>query len=134
MNYGHGTGHGVGSYLNVHEGPQAISPLTGTQIPLQRGMVLSVEPGLYREGEYGIRIENLVYVEEDESRRWNGEAFLCFEPLTLCPIDRKLIDREILDDHEIDYLNEYHRRVWEALSPHLSGEVLSFLEEAIKPI
>jgi Xaa-Pro aminopeptidase len=131
LDYGHGTGHGVGSYLNVHEGPQAISPTKGLDVPLEERMVISLEPGFYEEGKYGIRTENLAYVVKDRSR---GENFLRFETLTLCPIDLNLVKKELLAAEEIDFLNRYHRRVWDTLSPLLSGDDRTCLQHSTRSI
>ena len=128
LDYGHGTGHGIGSYLNVHEGPQAISPTSGWEAALEPGMILSLEPGCYREGRYGIRIENLAHIVPASG------GFLRFETLTLCPIDTKLIDDVLLTEEETAWLNDYHRRVWEALSPDLDGGTRIWLEKAVKPL
>ncbi|MGB3801067.1 MAG: aminopeptidase P family protein, partial [Lewinella sp.] len=111
LNYGHGTGHGVGFFLNVHEGPAGISPnprSQAAQYPLEPGMVLSNEPGYYLEGEYGIRTENLVVVQEAE-----GEGWLQFETITLFPIERQLIEVDLLSPAQISWLNDYHQMVWE---------------------
>ena len=130
LNYGHGTGHGVGFFLNVHEGPQgfAPSPVTsrGTTV-FEPGMVTSNEPGFYRDGEYGIRIENLVLcVEagENEYGKW-----LKFTDLTLFPIDMRLIQTEQLTEREKDWLNNYHQDVYEALAPHLNAEEKAWMKE-----
>ncbi|MFW5695302.1 MAG: aminopeptidase P family protein [Alkalispirochaeta sp.] len=130
-NYGHGTGHGVGFVLNVHEGPQKIAP-GNSATPLQPGMVLSNEPGLYREGQYGIRIENLMAVE-----RAGGESFgefLSFETLTLCPIDLRLVDAGQLNDAEREWLNEYHRVVREELRSGLNDDDRAWLDHATRPV
>ena len=132
MNYGHGTGHGVGYFLNVHEGPCGISPKVAPQPALAPGMLLSNEPALYREGEYGIRIENLLLVQEKENTAFG--RFLCFETVTLCPIDQRMLEPELLSDQELGWLNRYHERVREALSPGLSGEDLVWLEAATRPV
>jgi Xaa-Pro aminopeptidase len=116
LHYGHGTGHGVGYFLNVHEGPQSISQkLRNTAI--ETGMVHSNEPGLYRAGEYGIRIENLILTVPRFSTPF--AEFYGFETLTLCPLERRLIEPAMLEQRERDWLNAYHRRVWEELSPQL---------------
>ncbi len=134
LNYGHGTGHGVGSYLNVHEGPHAISYYRCIGVPLMPGMVTSNEPGFYLEGEFGIRIENLVYVVPDEESQ-NGEiAFNRFENLTVCPIDTKLVELSLLTEAERDYLNRYHRFVFDTLAPFLSGEELEWLKSATRAL
>ena len=134
LQYGHGTGHGIGSYLNVHEGPQALSYFTGTDVPLEKGMFLSIEPGFYREGDYGIRIENLAYVAQDKERTTDNQEFYQFEIVTLCPIDLSLVNPALLTAAEIGYLNRYHERVQSTLSPYLSGEDLRFLDEACRPL
>jgi Xaa-Pro aminopeptidase len=118
LDYDHGTGHGVGAYLCVHEGPQRISK-RGGDVPLVPGMILSNEPGYYREGEYGIRIENLVLVVERE--KIEGRLFLGFSTLTLAPIDVRLLEPKLLTASDRAWLNHYHGRVMEALSPHLDG-------------
>lgn len=117
-NFAHGTGHGVGSYLSVHEGPQGISPRATT--PLQPGMIVSNEPGYYKAGEYGIRIESLVLVE-DAGKDDKGRDLVKFKTLTMAPIDRNLIDETLLAKYpqELAWLNDYHREVRETLLPHL---------------
>lgn len=119
LDYGHGTGHGVGYCLNVHEGPQAIRPpRSHSQLePLEIGMITSIEPGIYKPGRHGVRIENLVAVVEAETTE-SGE-FLAFETLTLCPIDTRLLDRDLLDDSEVAWLDDYHAMVHERLAPLL---------------
>lgn len=140
QDYAHGTGHGVGAFLGVHEGPQAISPTRCTGAPLEPGNILSNEPGFYREGEYGIRIENLVLVVEDEATRkgaarGKGEArFLRFENLTLCPIDTRLVDVKLLTADERSWLNAYHKAVRETLSPLVEGKARSWLGSATKAV
>ena len=130
LDYDHGTGHGVGVYLGVHEGPQRISKLGGG-VPMEPGMILSNEPGYYKQGAYGIRIENLVVVKEAKSSLAGGERkMMDFETLTLAPIDRALIDADLLSEHERDWLNAYHARVRDTLSPLLTDEVQAWLEEA----
>ena len=131
MNYGHGTGHGVGHFLNVHEGPQNIRMDENPTI-LQPGMIISNEPGLYRKGEYGIRTENLILVVEDQTTDF-GE-FLKFETLTLFPIDSNLIDKALLTDKEILWLNEYHQMVYEKLSPYLNTSEKEWLSRKTKAI
>ncbi|MDC7244742.1 MAG: aminopeptidase P family protein [Sphaerochaetaceae bacterium] len=131
LSYGHGTGHGVGHRLNVHEGPQNISPRT-LQVPLEPGMVLSDEPGLYRKGEYGIRIENLVTVFEEAVTSYG--PFYTFEVLTLCPFERKLIDVSLLNTEEIAMLNAYHGWVYSELSRELNDDQKEWLKEVTLPI
>ena len=130
LDYDHGTGHGVGAYLSVHEGPQRISK-RGPHIPLKAGMVLSIEPGYYKEGEYGIRIENLVTVVPTNEA---GIEMLGFDVLTMAPIDRSLIDLSLLEIPEIKWLNNYHKLVFDALNPHLSDTETTWLTAATAPI
>lgn len=127
QDFDHGTGHGVGSFLSVHEGPQRISKFGTTT--LEEGMILSNEPGYYREGAFGIRIENLVVVEARQEKGFE-RAVLGFETLTLCPIDTRPVIKSQLSRQERDWLNAYHARVEAALSPQLSGKDLAFLKES----
>ncbi|SMO36853.1 Xaa-Pro aminopeptidase [Saccharicrinis carchari] len=131
LNYGHGTGHGVGCFLNVHEGPQDIRP-RDNGVALKIGMITSNEPGLYRAGEYGIRIENLLLVSESHSTEFGD--FFKFQTLTLCPIDLKAIESSLLTYEEKKWLNNYHRSVFEKLSPLLSTELKDWLKEQTKAI
>jgi len=124
LNYGHGTGHGVGCFLCVHEGPQSIRPDQNRTI-LEKGMILSNEPGIYRPGEYGIRIENLLLIREIENN--SESAFLYFETLTLFPIDISAIDGSLMLRNEIDWLNNYHQMVYDRLSPFLSADEKNWL-------
>lgn len=126
LDYEHGTGHGVGSYLNVHEGPQGISRNYGAGVPLMPGMILSNEPGFYKEGEYGIRIESLVSVIEAPGLK----GFHGFETLTLVPLDRNLIDLKLMTESEKEWVNSYHTRVLNVLGPHLDPETKAWLEKA----
>lgn len=129
LNYNHGTGHGVGAFLAVHETPPSISPKGNT--PLEAGMILSNEPGYYANSKFGIRIENLVHIIAHPEY----ENFLSFETLTFAPIDTRLITRELMTDDEINWLNDYHRQVWEKLAPKIADPaVKSWLERATKPI
>ncbi len=129
LSYGHGTGHGVGHFLCVHEGPQNIrTDLNPT--PLQVGMLLSDEPGVYRAGEYGIRIENLVAVKQGE--RTPFANFLEFETLTLYPYDQKLIQWDLLSKDEVDWINAYHQKVEDELTPLLNDEETAWLKEKCK--
>jgi Xaa-Pro aminopeptidase len=134
LNYGHGTGHGIGAYLNVHEGPQAISPARGLGVGLEPGMILSNEPGFYREGKYGIRIENLLLVVRDTSRSRAESPFYSFETLTLCPIDLRLVKKELLTAGESRWLNSYHRRVRRELTPLLDKDQAGWLRRATQTI
>ena len=134
LDYGHGTGHGVGYFLNVHEGPQSISTaLPDPKMAMQPGMITSIEPGLYRAGRWGIRIENLVLNVPWHDNREFAE-FLEFETLTLCPIDTRCIDRALLRADEADWLNRYHVIVRERLAPLLSGAALDWLERRTEPL
>ncbi|MDJ0613517.1 MAG: aminopeptidase P family protein [Rhizobiaceae bacterium] len=130
--YAHGTGHGVGSYMNVHEGPQSISK-RGME-PLVPGMIISNEPGYYVEGQYGIRIENLVIVEEAKTIEGGNTPVHAFETITLCPIDTRLVDATLLTRTELEYLNAYHAQVWDALNGFLQGEERKWLQQATKAI
>ena len=137
VDYGHGTGHGVGSYLSVHEGPQRISKpggaFPGTETPLQEGMILSNEPGYYKAGEFGIRIENLVLVIDAKIDGSEGK-YLTFETLTHVPLDRRLVDKSMLTDREIAWWNDYHAKTREILAPQLEGEDLAWLERECQPL
>ncbi|CFX63711.1 Aminopeptidase [Candidatus Filomicrobium marinum] len=128
LDYDHGTGHGVGSFLSVHEGPASISKAGA--VPLQPGMILSNEPGYYKEGAYGIRIENLVLVQEPKKISSGDREMLSFETLTLAPIDRRLIDPALLTDEERAWLNAYHDRVRKTLSPLVDRETKAWLKAA----
>jgi Xaa-Pro aminopeptidase len=133
LDYGHGTGHGVGYFLNVHEGPQSISKVVpDAHMAMEPGMITSVEPGLYRPGLWGIRIENLVLAVPAGSNEF-GE-FLEFEALTLCPIDTRCIDRSLLRDDEVQWLDAYHASVRERLAPLVSGNALAWLVERTAPL
>ncbi len=134
QDFDHGTGHGVGAFLSVHEGPQRISRLS--DVPLQPGMILSNEPGYYREGAFGIRIENLVVVEEAPALP-GGDAHraqLGFETLTLCPIDRRLVVAAMLSPGERDWLNAYHARVLAEVGPRVPEAARDWLTAACAPI
>jgi Xaa-Pro aminopeptidase len=126
LNYGHGTGHGVGFCLNVHEGPQNIGPGPNSQTVLEPGMLLSDEPGIYREGRYGIRIENLILCVEEGGTEFG--KFLGFRTMSLCYIDKELIAPALLDNTEIMWLNSYHSSVYEKISPFLSDQEREFLK------
>jgi Xaa-Pro aminopeptidase len=128
IDYGHGTGHGVGFFLNVHEGPQSISATTMPEphTAMEPGMITSIEPGIYRPGRWGIRIENLVLNRSFDTTEF-GE-YLCFETLTLCPIDTRCLDLALLRPDEIAWLNDYHATVRGRLAPHLAGAALAWLD------
>lgn len=129
ITYNHGTGHGVGAFLGVHEGPIGFSPRY--PLPLEPGQILSNEPGYYKTNGYGIRTENMVLVVESDV----GEGkFLELETLTLCPIDLRLLDESLLLPHEREWLNTYHKRVFREIGPSLKGEVKAWLKEATRQI
>ncbi|MBO3097580.1 aminopeptidase P family protein [Gelidibacter pelagius] len=128
--FNHGTGHGVGSFLNVHEGPQSIRKDLNP-VELRAGMVLSNEPGYYVEGKYGIRHENLILIKTWKTNEWN--TFYEFETLTLCPFFKNIIVEEMLSQEEIEWINNYHRMVSEKLGPHLDGEVKTWFESLVTP-
>ena len=137
LDYAHGTGHGVGSFLSVHEGPQRIAKAAGGQAgtgqELLPGMILSNEPGYYKAGEYGIRTENLVLVERREIPGMEGEYF-GFETLTFAPIDRALVACALLTRDEVAWWNAYHARVTAVLAPQLDGAALDWLQEQCRPL
>jgi Xaa-Pro aminopeptidase len=128
LDYDHGTGHGVGSYLGVHEGPHRISKMPNT-VALQPGMIVSNEPGFYRDGEYGIRIENLQVVTPAAAIPGGERPMLGFEQLTLAPIDRRLIVKALLSPEEITQLNAYHARVLDVVWPLVEEPVRAWLAE-----
>ena len=137
LDYDHVTGHGVGAYLGVHEGPQRISPVGSSQPggdePLKAGMFLSNEPGYYKTGEYGIRIENLVAVKEAKIEGAD-RRYLEFETLTLAPIDINAIDVGLLTEAEKTWLNAYHARVREVVAPQVDAATRTWRTEATTPI
>ena len=128
LDYDHGTGHGVGSYLSVHEGPQSISK--AGMVALEPGMICSNEPGYYKAGAYGIRIENLVLVSEPETPPGADRETLSFETLTLCPIDRRLVVPEMLSPAERAWLDAYHARVRDSVGPLVDKETRAWLAQA----
>lgn len=130
-NYLHGTGHGVGAHLCVHEGPQQIR-MEYVPTALKAGMTITDEPGVYLAGRFGVRIENVLLIVGGDSTECGN--FLRMEPLTLCPIDTTVIDRWLLDDYEVEWLNDYHRRVYEELAPHLADDERQWLSEATAAI
>ncbi len=132
LDYKCGTGHGVGCYLNVHEGPQNFSQHKRSDTPFEPGMILTIEPGVYKEGRHGIRTENMVVVEED--RETESGSFYRFRTLTLCPIDTTPLKLELLSAAEIEWLNDYHKTVFEKLSPHLDADEAAWLEAKTRPI
>ncbi|HSH19968.1 MAG TPA: M24B family metallopeptidase [Draconibacterium sp.] len=131
MNYGHGTGHGVGHFLNVHEGPMSIRQ-EYNEHKIEPGMVMSNEPAFYREGEYGIRTENMMVCVVKEITEFGH--FLGFETLTLCPIDTNLIKLELISVKEKNWLNKYHKEVRQLLKPILKNELHGFLDELTREI
>jgi Xaa-Pro aminopeptidase len=137
LDYDHGTGHGVGSYLSVHEGPQRISKAPNN-VELKPGMVISNEPGYYKAGKYGIRIENLVAVRKATSPltglNSDLDNFLCFETLTLAPIDRSLILKNLLNKEDTQWLNNYHKTVRNSLEPLVGKEIKEWLQKATEDI
>jgi Xaa-Pro aminopeptidase len=130
QNYGHGTGHGIGTYLNVHEGPHAISAQRCTGIALEPGMITTIEPGIYTEDRFGIRLENVVLVTIDEKNSKGDSIFYKFETLTLCPIDLDLVKTDMLTREEMNWLNNYHKKVRATLSPLLNKEEKAWLKKA----
>jgi len=122
LDYQHGTGHGVGYFLNVHEGPQAISKYNSVKI--KEGMIISNEPGYYEKNKFGIRIENLIYVKKIKNR-------LKFENLTFAPIEKNLINYELLKKNEKKYLNEYHKKIYLVLNPYLNKNERKWLKSFI---
>ena len=131
INFNHGTGHGVGHVLNVHEGPQRIAT-AGNEYPMEVGMVTSDEPGIYISGSHGIRIESIMVCVEDEMNEFG--QFLKFDNLTVVPIDTRPVDKSLLSDDEIAWLNDYNKMCYEKLSPYLSGHDLEYLREQCKEI
>jgi Xaa-Pro aminopeptidase len=131
LDYDHGTGHGVGSYLSVHEGPARINKSDRT--PLEPGMILSNEPGFYKQNEFGIRIENLLLIHEEKKVDGGERPMLGFETLTLCPIERRMIDTKLLTRDELHWLDTYHARVLKEVGDHLSGDELTWLRKACAP-
>ena len=131
LNYLHGTGHGVGTYLNVHEGPHQIR-MEWKPAPLVAGMTVTDEPGIYLAGKFGVRIENTLLVTPYKETEFG--KFLQFDSLTLCPIDKAPILTDLLTQEELDWLNAYHQRVFDTLSPHLNQEEADWLREACAPI
>ncbi|HEY8499126.1 MAG TPA: aminopeptidase P family protein [Clostridia bacterium] len=131
LDYKCGTGHGVGYCLSVHEGPQAFTPKQN-KAKLEKGMIITIEPGIYREGKHGVRTENMVLVEEDEKTEFG--QFMRFEPITLCPVSLKGINPDMLTGQEKEWLNTYHKKVFETLSPYLDAEEKAWLEENTRSI
>ncbi|HPF70702.1 MAG TPA: aminopeptidase P family protein [Candidatus Krumholzibacteria bacterium] len=130
--YAHGTGHGVGQYLGVHEGPHSLKNIPTP--PLREGNLLSIEPGHYEAGGFGIRIENLAFVARDAKRSARGRTWLTFDTVTLCPIDRKLVDKKLMEPAQVAWLNAYHKRVYDKLSPLLDPAHRKWLKAKTKAI
>jgi Xaa-Pro aminopeptidase len=131
LDYKCGTGHGVGYCLSVHEGPQSLSPRPNN-VKLERGMIVTIEPGIYREGKHGVRIENMVLVVEDEKTEFG--QYMRFEPITLCPVSLKGINPDMLTEQEKKWLNTYHKNVFDTLSPYLDDEERAWLKENTRSI
>jgi len=131
LDFDHGTGHGVGSYLSVHEGPQRISKVSN--VALEPGMILSNEPGFYKTGAYGIRLENLIVVKE-ATIKGAERAMYDFETLTLVPFDTSCLERLLLNRFEVAWINDYHSRVYAALAPHLDRKTRAWLKEATRKV
>jgi Xaa-Pro aminopeptidase len=134
LNYGHGTGHGVGSFLNVHEGPQTIGSAASGDLKtiLEAGMLISDEPAIYRQGEYGFRTENLFFCADDCET--DHGRFLKFETVTLCHIDRELVEVSLLNDRELEWLNAYHEAVFGNLSERLEPQLVKWLRKKTLPV
>lgn len=134
VDYGHGTGHGVGYFLNVHEGPQVIAyqAAPAPQTAMQPGMITSIEPGTYKPGRWGVRIENLVLNREAGSSEFG--TFLKFETLTMCPIDTRCLEPSLLTRDEVEWLDAYHAEVRERLGPLLDGDALEWLKARTEPV
>ena len=130
QDFAHGTGHGVGHYLSVHEGPHRISKFS--DVAFKEGMIVSNEPGFYHEGKFGIRIENLILVQKSEMEPSN--SFLEFETLSFVPIDRRLISVRLLNEHEIEWINNYHLQCWEKVHNKVDTKTQAWLENMTKPI
>ncbi len=128
FDFAHGTGHGVGSYLSVHEGPQGIAKRY--IVDFQPGMIVSNEPGYYKEGQYGIRIENIILVTEPEPIAGGEIEMMGFECLSFTPIDKRLIDKSMMSDSEVNWLNVYHQNTFDLISPYLEGDALVWLKQA----
>ncbi len=131
LDFDHGTGHGVGVFLGVHEGPQRIS--SASRVPIEAGMILSNEPGYYKPDGYGIRIENLLVAVEAPPQEDNGRAMLCFETITFAPIDRRLVEPTLMTAEEIDWLDAYHAQVRDRVAPSLAEDDRTWLEAATAP-
>lgn len=136
LDYRHGTGHGIGSYLNVHEGPHQISfRPQARNVPLQESMTVTDEPGYYEDGSFGIRLENVLVVKKADTKfNFGDKGYLCFEHITWAPYQKKLIDLSILTPEEIEWLNSYHLKCRDILAPHLNGTEKAWLSKATEPV
>lgn len=130
--YNHGTGHGVGQYLGVHEGPHSLKNIVTP--PFVEGNLMSIEPGYYEDGRFGIRIENLAFVTRDEKLSTLAKTWYRFHPVTLCPIDRKLVDKSLMTRDQVAWLNAYHKRVYKELAPALTRAEKVWLKKATRPL
>lgn len=133
LDFDHGTGHGVGAYLSVHEGPQRIAK-AGSAVPLKPGMIISNEPGYYKTGGYGIRIENLVVVRVEIEKAENGKRWFGFETITRAPFDRRLIDLSLLTPAEVAWVDAYHALVWQDIAEHVDDATRGWLKQATAPL
>lgn len=136
LDYRHGTGHGIGSYLNVHEGPHQISfRPAATSVPLQASMAVTDEPGYYEDGNFGVRLENVLIIKEADTKfNFGNKGHLCFEHITWAPYQRKLIDVSLLVPEEVEWLNEYHSKCKQALAPYMNESEMAWLSKATQPI
>ncbi|ESK92563.1 aminopeptidase p [Moniliophthora roreri MCA 2997] len=138
LDYRHGTGHGVGHFLNVHEGPHGIGVrIVYNSTPLKAGMTVTNEPGYYADGKFGVRIENVMLVQETKTpNNFGDKGYLALERVTMCPIQTKLVDTQLLNEEEIQWLNDYHKEVWTKVSPFLKNDEQAFewLERECRPI
>ncbi len=130
--YNHGTGHGVGQYLGVHEGPHSLKNIVTP--PFVEGNLMSIEPGYYEDGRFGIRLENLAFVTKDEKLSTAAKTWYRFHPVTLCPIDRKLVDKSLMSRDQVAWLNAYHKRVYKELAPALKRAEKAWLKKATRPL
>lgn len=136
LDYRHGTGHGIGSYLNVHEGPQSISfRPTARNVALQASMTVTDEPGYYEDGSFGIRLENVLVVKKAQTEfRFGDRQYLCFEHITWAPYQKKLMNLSLLTPLEIEWVDTYHSKCRETLAPYLNPQELQWLQNATEPL
>jgi len=130
--YAHGTGHGVGQYLGVHEGPHSLKNINTP--PLVEGNLLSIEPGHYEVGKFGIRIEHLAFVVKDEKHSTEDKTWFTFNPVTMCPINTDLVNKKLMTSDQIKWLNDYHKQVYAELAPLLDKAHQKWLKKATKAI